>query len=147
MPILNYTTKVAPEKTASDITALLARKGARTVSMRYSPKGQVDGISFSLMVGKIEVTFALPANVEGVAEYMRAETRSLTRERTASIAAQAPRTAWRVLKDWVEVQIALVDSRQAEMGQVFMPYAITPGGETMYQRFLTSTQKMLGTGE
>lgn len=60
--------------------------------------------------------------------------------------AQAERVSWRIIKDWVEAQIALVESSQAEMAQVFMPYATDESGGTLYMRFLESNQKRLASG-
>ena len=43
MPLLNYTTKVPAEKTATEIMALLLRKGATQVMMEFGPEGQPVG--------------------------------------------------------------------------------------------------------
>ncbi len=156
MPILNYTTTVPAEKTVGEIIGILARKGADTVSQNYTA-GEITGVSFLFNVGGVKVAFSLPANEEGVEKYMLTEAMSklpawkrdvtaLPKERRESIRQQARRTAWRILKDWIEAQIALVESKQAEMGQVFMPYAIAGNGQTMYQLFVENNQKQLGAG-
>jgi hypothetical protein len=51
------------------------------------------------------------------------------------------------VKDWVEAQMALVEAGQAEVAEVFMPYAIDQSsGMTMFQA-LKSKQLALGSGE
>jgi hypothetical protein len=39
--MLNYTTKINPAKTASEIQALLAYHGARSVLMEYDDHGEI----------------------------------------------------------------------------------------------------------
>jgi hypothetical protein len=64
----------------------------------------------------------------------------------AKFFSQAERVSWRILKDWVEAQLALIESGQAEMGQVFMPYAMNDQGRTMYELFVENNQKRLSAG-
>jgi hypothetical protein len=47
--------------------------------------------------------------------------------------AQAKRVAWRIVKDWVAAQMAIVDAQLADVAEVFLPYAITRTGLTVYQ--------------
>jgi hypothetical protein len=35
----------------------------------------------------------------------------------------AQRVGWRIIKDWIDAQMALVDLKQAKIIQVFLPYA------------------------
>lgn len=45
------------------------------------------------------------------------------------------RVAWRIVKDWVEAQMALIESGLAELPEVFLPYAVKPDGRTVYDEF------------
>jgi hypothetical protein len=47
---------------------------------------------------------------------------------------QALRVSWRIVKDWVEAQRAIVDTTMVALEQVLLPYAITPDGRTLYER-------------
>ncbi len=38
-------------------------------------------------------------------------------------AKQAPMTAWKLMLDWLDVQLSLIEMGQAEVMQVFLPYA------------------------
>ena len=46
--------------------------------------------------------------------------------------AQGERTAWRIVKDWVEVQMSMIQLGQADLLQVFLAYA-WDGKRTYYQ--------------
>lgn len=152
MPILNYTTEVPAERTVGEITTLLIRKGARSITTDYTAEGELRAVAFSMVVGGIPVMFQLPANVEGVATAMlkdkpwNSKHRIDARKYNAKVRGQAKWVAWRILKDWVAAQMALIESGQAEAAQVFMPYAQQDNGQTMYQLFVESNQKRLGAG-
>jgi len=150
--ILNYTTEVPVEKSLGEITSLLVRKGARTISSEFDDAGAIIAVSFILVVGGLPARFKLPSNPGGVAQAMLREQPYTTRRRgtreqyEASVLAQATRVSWRILKDWVEAQLALIESEQAEMGQVFLPYAVAEDGRTAYQHFIESQQRRLASG-
>jgi len=49
------------------------------------------------------------------------------------------RVAWRVIRDWVMSQMALIETEMVKTEQVFLPYAITQDGvSTIYDRVLNS---------
>lgn len=154
MPILNYTTEVPAQQTVSFIVGMLARKGAQSITQDYFGDGRVKAMSFVLRVGVVPVRFLLPTNTEGVAGVLKKEKPfNYSRHRGgietyyANQRQQAGRIAWRILKDWVEAQTALIESGQAEVAQVFMPYATEASGQTMYQVWTESAQLKLGAGE
>jgi hypothetical protein len=45
---------------------------------------------------------------------------------------QALRVGWRILKVWVEAQMAIVEAELATVAEVFLPYAVTRNGRTLY---------------
>ena len=47
---------------------------------------------------------------------------------------QALRVSWRILKDWVQAQMAIVDTKMVRLEQVLLPYAIMPDGRMLYER-------------
>ena len=56
---------------------------------------------------------------------------------------QAEKVAWRILKDWVDAQMALIEIEMVKMEEVFLPYTIIDNfGTTVYER-LEQTQLML----
>lgn len=134
MPILNYTTKVDSEKSIAEITGLLTRFGARSITTEYDDDGFVSGISFIIMIEMKPLAIRLPVNVEGVFNTLKMEKVPSSLRSMA----QARRVAWRVLKDWLESQLALFKVGQAEAGQVLMPYAVDSEGRTAYSMFKKS---------
>lgn len=138
MAILNYTTKIKAEKTASEIQAILGRGGARAVMSEYE-SGEVSAIAFQLEITGQVLSFRLPINTEGV---LRALKRDKVESRYRN-EAQAVRTAWRILKDWVEAQLALVESNQADLAEVFLPHLQDGTGHTIYSKLKAGGFKAL----
>lgn len=140
--LLNYTTEIEPIKTASEIMALLAMKGAQAIMIDYKG-GEPIGLSFKITVNEQIVAFRLPCNIEGAfkaMQRMKIPPRYVSEE-------QAKRTAWRIIKTWVEAQMAIIDCGQAEMAEVFLPYAITSGGQTLFQRIQQNPNRLLAAGD
>jgi hypothetical protein len=140
--LLNYTTKVASAKTVAQIQEILGGKGASHVSVDYA-NGKATAVIFGLKIGANAIHFRLPCNVAGVSAALK---KSSQRSAIWRDQQQCERIAWRIVKDWVEAQMALVEANQAEMGEVFLPYAIHSDGETFFQHF-KNKQLALGAGE
>lgn len=142
MAILNYTTDVPANRTVGEIIGILARKGADSITQTYHEDGRIKAIGFTMILrvapGPVPIRFVLPANVEGVAAVLKRE-----KPKDWNRPGKAERVAWRIVKDWVEAQIALIESGQAQPAQVFLPYAIDNTNRTMFEVFLESKTKML----
>ena len=140
MPIANYTTSIKTEKTVGEIQGMLARAGASAVLFDFND-GDVSAISFRLMHDGIQVSFRLPANIDNIYVVLQNDPDIPRRLRTTE---QAARVAWRIIKDWLRAQLAIVESEQAEMVEVFLPYAQNPTtGKTLFQQLEASGFKML----
>jgi hypothetical protein len=46
---------------------------------------------------------------------------------------QAVRIAWRIVKDWVRAQMAILETEMVRMEQIFLPYMITRDNQTLYE--------------
>lgn len=68
----------------------------------------------------------LPARVEKVQKV-------LEKQRVKSDFEQAQRVAWRILKDWVEAQMAILESEMVSFEELFLPYMITDNGSTVFE--------------
>ena len=75
--------------------------------------------------------FVLPARIEAV-ERLLAKQRVMRNDPKRRME-QARRTAWRILKDWVEAQLALIASEMVRLDEVFLPYARTRSGMSVYE--------------
>ena len=137
--IKNYSTSVAEEKTVGEIMSLLAAKGARSIQIDYDTAGKCSGVKFVLQIENIPVPFKLPCNFEGVRKAMRAECKTWrTKQQFDKITDQVRRIAWRIVKDWVAAQMALIEAEQACLAQVFLPYVSYNDGTTAFDRFMLS---------
>jgi hypothetical protein len=132
MPILNYSTAVSADRTATQIQARLVKARAQAVMFEYDAEGVLTHIAFRVPTQHGVIAFRLPANVDGVYQTMAKEPRVPRAKKTRE---QAARVAWRICRTWVEAQLAVIEAGMATLPEVFLPYAQLPGGETVYQRF------------
>ena len=140
MAMLNYTTSITTEKTASEIQRKLANAKAQAILCEYDDNAVMCAMSFRIMTPHGMVFFRLPANTAGVYMALNNDSNVPKRLRTKE---QAARVAWRILKDWVEAQLAIVDAEMAQMAEVFLPYAQNENGETLYQAIESGGFKQL----
>ncbi len=146
----NYTSEVPPEKSIAMIEKILIKGGARQISKEYTGNGDVVAISFSIANPETgaPVYIRLPADGEGafaILSGMRKDFKWYTANQKAAVRQQAERTAWRLTWDWVAVQLSLIEMRQADLLQVFLPYIIVgSGGMTFYKSLQASRVGMLG---
>lgn len=132
MAILNYTTSIAAEKTLGEIQGKLAKAGAQAVMVEYDDEGVTSAVSFRMLCRDVMVSFRLPAQIDRIYVLLQRD-KKVPRKLTSR--EQAARVAWRIIKDWIEAQLAIVEAEQAEMVEVFLPYAQNPHtGQTMYEQ-------------
>jgi len=95
------------------------------------------------------VGFRLPALVENVVEIMYGgeDRYGRTKKITDAQRQQAYKTAWANIRDWIDAQMALVKTRQAEVAQVFLPYMVMQGNQTLYEKVSTDPKFLLGNGQ
>lgn len=128
MPILNYTTKIDPFKTIAEIQACLVKHGAKNISIDFD--GQLpSALTFLADINGDFVSFRLPSNHSGVLRAMKKDREVPPRYQTED---QARRVAWRITKDWVEAQMAIVQAELATLPEVFLPYVVMPSGQTLF---------------
>jgi len=132
MPIANYTTSIKTEKTVGEIQKMLATAGAAQVLFDFDGPN-VSAISFRLLYNGTMVSFRLPANVDNIYVVLQRDDGVPRKLKTTE---QATRVAWRIIKDWLRAQLAIVEAEQAEMIEVFLPYAQNPTtGQTLFREF------------
>lgn len=141
MPILNYTTSIPAHKTVGEIQEKLAKAGAVAISIDYDESRQPVALTFVIMVNNFPVNFRLPSRWNGVFKRMRNDREVPPRLRTEE---QARRVSWRIVKDWTEAQLAIIDAGCAELPEVFLPYVVTQSGETLFQKLSSNPQLMAG---
>ena len=128
------TTSVEPERTAMEIEQELAKHHARTIVKDYDGRGRPCALSFEMEALGGLIPFKLPINVDAVYQILIAKKSHyyVDQDVKARVYAQAERTAWRIVKDWVHAQLALIQTQMVTVVEVFMPYMLM-GDRTAYE--------------
>lgn len=129
--LVNYTSQVPVSQSIMEIEDLLFKVGASNIS-KSATNGVVEALIFALPVGHDFQVFRLPINVPAVQRVLRE-----TKSHHPKDKHQAERVAWRILKDWVEMQIAMIQLEQAQPLEVFLPY-VWNGKQTLFQMWNAS---------
>lgn len=129
MPIANYSTTVEAIKTVGEIQGILIGHGARSILMNYSKDGLVESLSFIVDTPYGDMAIRLPVDPSAV---LRVLEKQGVPPRYANYA-QVVRIAWRILKDWVRAQMAILETEMVEMEQIFLPYMITKDNKSLYE--------------
>lgn len=128
MGILNYSTSVPVSRTIAQIQDNLVAHGARVIMINYNKDREPESLSFIVLSQNGELPFRLPANVKAVENIMERDRLPGYRKE-----GQAVRVAWRILKDWVEAQMAIIEAEMASLEEVFLPYLLAKDNQTLYQ--------------
>lgn len=131
---LNYTTTIEPSKSATECMGILANAGARRISIDMESKIPV-GLSFVIRTRWGDRVFDMPANLEGTYVALHTARRDGRIPPKYDSREQAARVCWRVLKDWLEVQMAMIEAGLAELEQIMLPYVMVEPGKTLYQAY------------
>ena len=135
--ILNYTTKIAATKTIAEIVGILSKKGGRRVVTDYAADGTPTGISWEVESEDFgRLAYGLPVKVDAVFQKLSAD--GVMRTDSGARHKQAERTSWRIIKDWVEAQMACLESGQVRFEEVFLPYMLNAHEETLYAQIAAS---------
>lgn len=139
---LNYTTTIEPEKSAIECIGRLAAHGAEAIGITYD-HGLPISLYFQIETKWGKRSYSMPVNVDGTHKALQqAWRRGRISQRYATLE-QARRVSWRVLKDWLEAQLALIEAGVAEMSQIMLPYMQVTPDETVWDRYQQSEQKAL----
>lgn len=134
----NYTSGVPVSQTIARIESVLIRCGVKGITKEYLPNGTVEAIHFHIEMPTSRVaTIRMPAKVEEAQEALwlnyvgtdrlspdghKMEWNSYKKKSRSDFAEQAARTAWKIVQDWIEVQMSMIQMKQADTLEVFMPF-------------------------
>src|SRR6266545_5586211 len=88
--------------------------------------GKVTGIVFIIPVLSGELPIRLPARVEQVKQKLYGKRAVYT----PAMEEQARRTAWANIRDWLDAQMALIETGQVRLEEVLLPYLTDTSGKT-----------------
>lgn len=137
--IKNYTSEVPASRSITNIQNLLVAKGAEKIMFDYND-GKPVGMMFLIPTAKGKLPVQLPARVANVAKIMYE-----TNYPNQSQEKQAERTAWKNLHDWVDAQLALIETDMVKLEEVFLPYIVMGSKGTVFEHF-QSGNLQLGEG-
>lgn len=138
-PILNYTTTISAGQSAAEILGVIAKLGAQRSSITYDDAQHPTSLTFTLKLdGGPEVDYRLPAKVDGVHKILTDAWDKGQISGSEATRVQARKVAWRILKTWVEGQVAAIQAGLVEPAEVMLPYALTDSGQTFYEAFSDS---------
>lgn len=143
MPILNYTTTVSIYETIGEIEGKLAKHSAKKIMKEYDNDGEIVALSFMINTPGGPQAIRLPVNVDAIQKVLIKQRTNNSKVKTDR--EQAARVAWRIVKDWVEAQMAILEAEMVAMDEIFMPYMLMDDQRTVYQVY-TDNQLRIGDG-
>lgn len=149
---LNYTTTIPVHQTVVECQSILASAGASSVAVHFED-GRPAGLSFTLKTPHGMRAFTLPVDIPAMqAVLKKADFSSLKASRSkldqlVSLE-HAGMVAWRVVKDWLEANLALIAAQMATLDSVMLPFLHVDGERTLYQAYQErETALALAAGE
>jgi hypothetical protein len=129
--IKNYTSEVPSSRSVLHIEERLVQNKAKNI-MKIYDEGRLTGIAFIISINGNDYPFKLPARIDRVEKVLMKTYRRPHKGTAKKVKDQAERTSWKILADWVDIQMALVELDQAELLEVFMPYLYNHKNETTF---------------
>lgn len=135
----------AGKNTFDKIQSVLASHGANKIMYDYSTDGTLEALTFGMQIEGVQIGFRLPALVENVVEIMYGgkDRYGFPKKITDAQRAQAYKTAWANIRDWIDAQMALIDTKQVKLEQVFLPYMMGKNNESLYEQISKTKFKLL----
>lgn len=133
MALLNYSTTVDEYKTVAEIEQMLVKHGAKSIMKSYEGE-DVTSLSFLIDTGNGNIPVKLPVRLDDVLQVLTEQKKAHPKANIKATREQANRVAWRILKDWIEVQMALLDMQMVKFEEIFLSYIETADGKTVYEK-------------
>lgn len=146
MPLLDYTTSVPVARTVAQVQAKLVEHGARAVMMEYDDRGRIKSLAFNVEMPNGELPIRVPIDAAATLRVLQRQADNHEIPARYAREEQAYRVAWRIIKDWIESQMSLLETEMVKMQEIFLPYVITPGGQTIF-KVMEGKGFLLGEGK
>lgn len=137
MTLKNYTTGISVEKTMMEIEKTLSQHGATHIFKQYDHNGNPRALAFMADVQGELIKFMLPMEEDKIQViFKNAVSKGKMPRRYFNDIEQARRTGWRIIKDWVASQMALIEINVAKFEEIFLPYMYDEKTQqTLFQKF------------
>jgi len=143
----NYTTKIPTEKTILEIESILIKFGAGGIMKEYQGS-RVSAIIFYITYDNQKIPFKIPMSLEKSRKVIidlvneGKLPRKFLNEPLRS--QQGERVTWRIIKDWIDSQLSLLELNFAESIEILLPYIYNQESkQTIYQMFMQNKSKFL----
>jgi hypothetical protein len=133
----NYTAEAPVERSIAKIEEILVRHGTTRFYKEYKDSELV-GVVFVVPLLNGELPVKLPARIEQVRQRLYGKRSAYT----PAMSSQAQRTAWANIRDWIDAQIALIETGQVKLEEIFLPYTVDTSGTTLYERMQENNFKL-----
>lgn len=130
----NYSTEIPARKSFLEMQEMLYKHGVKAVLTEFDDQREPVALSFSIHAAHGQMSYRLAANVTGVLAVLRDQARQGLLQPRFTKPEHAEQVAWRVMKDWLASNLALIEIGMARMEEVLLPYLILDSGETLYRR-------------
>lgn len=141
--IKNYTTTIDSMKSIQEIIGFLVEVNAKSIAQDYE-KGECVAIKFLIDHNGVTVSYKLQPSPDAAYNILISSRKRVNDEVKDRIRTQSYKTAWRILRDWVDAQCALIKLQQATPLQLFLSYAYDEvNNVTFYNRLEKSDLKLL----
>jgi len=139
MPIKNYTTKMPVSQSLAKIQQNLVDHGATGFMVEYEKgTGRIEALKFLLDINDNRLSFNLPVDWRAFQEVLKKDNVRRWDEDDYCY-----RVAWANLRDWVDSQMALFETRMVSLPQIFLPYVETKDGTTLFQKMANNPKLLL----
>lgn len=146
LKIKNYTSGVPVDRSISLIEQILVDLGAERIHKMYKG-GQLESLSFSIAINGNIIPFRLPAQVNKIETMFNnryGKGVKVTEQMRKANRAQAERTAWKLIHEWIHIQASMIRLEQAEFLEIFLPYVYKENQQkTFYAALKDSNYKAL----
>lgn len=156
----NYTSDVPVAQTVYRIEQVLIKCGVSGIAKEYHPAiaGKITALIFAIKLSEgqewkirvpvdeekalqclwLDYADGAKLNASGTEIYWN----SRKKKKRSDFKEQAARTAWKIMQDWIEVQLSMIQMQQADFQQVFLPY-VWDGQQTLYDRIKSNGYRAL----
>lgn len=143
MPIKNYSTTKDPIDTIAEIEKILVKHGCKGISKDYED-GIPIAVYFTFLINNYPVNFKLDARQKATLKILEEDKGVPKSMKTEE---QALKVSWRIIKDWIDSQLAYIQTGQVTFEELFLPKAVDKSGKTFYERLEEGGNIKMLTGE
>jgi len=123
--IKNFSTEIPVSRTIAEIEKMLAKYGATHIMKEYDGEEPIK-LMFAIVTEHGKMGVRLPMNANKILEVFKKQVSDglLPNKYWEGEWAQkqAHRVGWRIIKDWLDAQITLLNIEMVKIEEIFLPY-------------------------